>query len=136
MKASDIEILDALNEAYPCRETQLSALYSTLGNKEYPSPTAVCLTGVSGTGKSAITRAFLEAFEISFVWVDCLESFTPALLFDRILEGMRTLTDFPEPSLRRSEDTNQFIVELRTILAQVTSKVCLVCLPQHVCPNR
>ena len=118
-------ILDELNRAYPCRELQFSTLHCVLGHS-FPSPSAMCLTGLPGSGKSTITRAFLEAFEIEFVWVACAETFTPALLFDRIVQGLRNLGGKGESSVRMSDDINNFVIETRKALKGLDGKMCLV----------
>ena len=117
-------ILEQLNTTYPCREAQFSALFSAIGHSSFPSPPAVCLTGFPATGKSSITRAFLEAMNIEYVWVDCSETISCALLFDRIVNKLRGLKTLPR--LKMAADINNFIVEVHRALDELDGKVILV----------
>ena len=117
-------ILEQLNTTYPCREVQFSALLSVIGHSSFPSPPAVCLTGFPATGKSTITRAFLQAMNTEYVWVDCSETISSALLFDRIVNRLRGLRDLPR--LKVAADINNFVVEVHRALDELDGKVILV----------
>ena len=122
--APTIEDLAAI---YPCREAQFSALSSVLGHPSFPSPPAICLTGFPASGKSTITRAFLQSMGAPFVWVDCSETFTSALLFDRIVNKLKELAGGDGWRMKGSGDMNQFVVEVHRALERLTGKVILVC---------
>ena len=117
-------ILEQLNTTYPCREVQFSALLSVIGHSSFPSPPAVCLTGIPATGKSTIARAFLEAMTTRFAWVDCKETISSSLLFDRIVNQLRGLRDLPR--LKMAGDMNNFVIEVHRALDGLNGKVILV----------
>lgn len=121
--------IEDLTTTYPCREAQFSALSSVLGHSSFPSPPAICLTGFPASGKRTITRAFLDSMSIQFVWIDCSETFTSALLFDRIVNKLRELGGGDGPRLKGSGDVNHFVVETHRALEGLTGKVVLVCPP-------
>ena len=121
-------VVAELNEAYPCRETQFSALSSVLGQTSFASPPAICLTGFPSAGKGTITRAFLVAMDIEFAWVDCSETFSSALLFDRIVNSLRQLGDRHLPRVKLSTDINNFAVETCNALRGLKDKAILVSL--------
>ena len=121
-------ITQSLNTRYPCREAQVSSLLSVIGHSSFPTPQATCLTGFPATGKATITRALLQAMNTEFVWVDCNETISSPLLFDRIVNGIRMVSK--ETQLERvkmSADVNNFVVEVhRALEGLVSRKVILV----------
>jgi putative protein kinase ArgK-like GTPase of G3E family len=119
-------IVRELNTAYPCREVQFSALSAVIGHSSLPSPPAICLTGFPASGKSTITRAFLEAMETEFAWVDCSETFSSALLFDRIVNKLRELGGRDLPRIKLLADINTFAVEVHKALEGLKGKIILV----------
>jgi Cdc6-like AAA superfamily ATPase len=119
-------VVQQLNGEYPCRETQFSTLSSLLGHPSFPSPPAAFLTGFPATGKAAVTRVFLEAIKAKYVWVDCGETFTSSLLFDRIVNKIRKIGDRDLPRLKMSTDINNFVVEAQKALEGIEGKVVLV----------
>jgi hypothetical protein len=119
-------VLKELNAAYPCRETQFAALSSVLGHSSLPSPSAICLTGLPATGKRTITRVFLEAMDIEHVWVDCAETISSALLFDRIVNGLRAIGTQDPSRIRMGSAINNFVVEAHKTLKDVQGKVVIV----------
>ena len=120
-------IVRELNTAYPCREAQFSALSAVIGHSSFPSPPAICLTGFPACGKSSITRAFLEAMESEFAWVDCSETFSSALLFDRIVNKLRALGGRDLPRIKLLADINNFVVEAHRALEGLKGNIFLVC---------
>jgi hypothetical protein len=121
--------IEALTSTYPCREAQFSALSALLGHASFPSPPAICLTGFPASGKRTVTRAFLEVMSLQFAWVDCSETFTSALLFDRIVNKLRDLGQGDGSRVRGSGDINNFVVEVHRALEGLKRKVILVCAP-------
>ena len=119
-------IIGELNNAYPCRKVQFLALSSFIGHPSFPRPPAICLTGFPATGKCTVTRAFLEATETEFAWVDCSETFSTASLFDRIINRLREIGDMKIPRLKMSGDINNFVVEVQNALMSLKGKVILV----------
>jgi origin recognition complex subunit 5 len=121
-------ILEELNSVYPCREAQLFALSSVIGHASFPSPPAVCLTGFPTSGKSIITRAFLNAIGTKYVWVDCSETISSALLFDRIVNKLRGLGGRDLSRVKMLADINNFVVQVQRVLESFNGKVILVTL--------
>lgn len=119
-------IIEELNDAYPCREAQFSALSSFIGHMSFPGPPVICLTGAPATGKCTITRAFLEATNTDFAFVDCSETFSSMLLFDRIVNRLRQIGRRQLPRLKVSGDINNFVVEVQNALAGLTGRIVLV----------
>jgi hypothetical protein len=122
------EVIEKLKAVYPCRDSQFSALSSVLGHPSFPSVPAIFLAGFPASGKSTITRAFLEAIHAKFVWVDCKETFTSALLFNRIVNKLRRLGGRELPSLKVPSDLNSFAIEVARALEGLKGKVVLVCI--------
>ena len=60
-----------------------------------------------------------------FVWVDCSETFTSALLFDRIVNKLKELGG-DGARVKGSGDVNNFVVEVHRALEGLTGKVILV----------
>ena len=121
-----VPTIEDLSITYPCREPQFSALSSVLGHSSLPSPPAICLTGFPASGKRTITRAFLESMTAQFVWVDCSETFTSALLFDRIMNKLKELGGGDGARVKGSGDVNNFVVGVHRALEGLTGKVILV----------
>ena len=123
-------ILENLTNTYPCRLPQFTSLSSLLGPPSFPSPPSICLTGFPATGKSTITRAFLEAVKMNYVWIDCGEIITSALLFDRIVNRLKALGE-GDGRLDRGKmmggDVNSFVVEVQRVMEGLKGKVILVC---------
>jgi Cdc6-like AAA superfamily ATPase len=119
-------VIKELNDTYPCREAQFSSLASVLGHPSLPSPPALYLTGFPGTGKRTVTRAFLEALNLEYVWVDCAETISSALLFDRVVNGLRGIGGREIPRLRMGTGINNFVVEVHDALRGLDGKIVLV----------
>ena len=118
-------VVEELNETYPCRETQFSSLSSLIGHPSYPSPPAIWVIGSPAGGRSTITRAFLDATKTHFCWVDCRETFTSSLLFDRIVNALRIFKG-EEQRIKMSGEVNNFVVEVHKLLDTIQGKVVLV----------
>lgn len=119
-------IVQDLNARYPCREPQFSALASVIGHSSLPSPPALCLTGFPATGKSTITRAFLDATNTTNAWVDCSETISSALLFDRIVDSLKVLSGQEVSRMKMSGGINNFVVEVHLAMDALKDKVILV----------
>jgi Cdc6-like AAA superfamily ATPase len=115
-----------LKETYPCRDSQFAKLSSLLGHPSFSSPSAICLTGFPATGKSTVTRSFLDAINAEYVWVDCGEAFSSALLFDRIVNKFRQIGERDLPRLKMTMDINSLVVEVHKALEGIQGKVVLV----------
>jgi len=124
--------IDQLKRKYPCREAQFDSLISFLGHDSFPSPPALCLTGLPSSGKRTILRSTLETLGssrdvVQNAWIDCRETFSSHLLFDRIVSR---ITDMKWPQqterIKVLNDVNNFVVQVTRALDGLTGKCILV----------
>src|SRR5947207_12411448 len=115
-----------LTSKYPCRETQISSLCSILGHPSFPSPPAICITGFPASGKSSVTRAFLDGMKIQYAWIDCGETFTSPLFFDRVVNSLRRIASDDHSRVKMTGDINNFVVETQKALENIQGKVVVV----------
>jgi len=124
--------IDQLKTKYPCREAQFDSLISFLGHDSFPSPPALCLTGLPSSGKRTILRSTLDTLGsprhvVQSAWIDCREMFSSHLLFDRIVNR---ITDMKRPQqmerIKVLNDINNFVVQVTQALYGMTGKCILV----------
>ncbi|KNC81803.1 hypothetical protein SARC_05888 [Sphaeroforma arctica JP610] len=74
--------MEAIYESYPGREDQLTSLTALLG---YPEgrPSHVFVYGQPSVGKTAVTRTVVESLDSMHAYVDCIECFTPRMVYER-----------------------------------------------------
>lgn len=65
---------------------------------------------------------------MEYIWVDCSETISSALLFDQIVNKLRGLRNLPR--LKMVADINNFVVEVHRALEELDGKVILVFPPQ------
>lgn len=67
---------------------------------------------------------------MNYVWIDCGEIITSALLFDRIVNRLKALGE-GDGRLDRGKmmggDVNSFVVEVQRVMEGLKGKVILVC---------
>ena len=115
-----------LEATYPCRKDQFRMLYLLLGDPNFPSPPVVCLTGFPKSGKRACARAFLQETSTTHIWIDCLETLSPALFFSKLVNELRKLEDLESPRIRLNADTTSFVGAVRSALQSLNGKIVLV----------
>jgi hypothetical protein len=125
-------VTNDLKTKHPCREAQFGALTSLLGHDSLPSPPAICLTGLPNCGKRTILRAALDSrataqHAVQSTWIDCRETFSSHLLFDRIVNRINDMKQ-PRPTERIKvlNDINSFVVEVTRALTAIEGKFILV----------
>ncbi|KAF3912950.1 hypothetical protein ABW21_db0202856 [Orbilia brochopaga] len=79
--------LDSLYTNYPCRGQQIKELALLLTQANIPSPPALVLYGTEATGKSTITKAVLDEFDVPHAYIRCKECVTSRHLFEKALAG-------------------------------------------------
>jgi Cdc6-like AAA superfamily ATPase len=119
-------VSEELARKYPCRETQISSLCCALGHPSFPNPPAIYVTGFPASGKTSVTRAFFEALSLQYVWIDCGETFTAPLLFDRIVNSLRRISTEEYSRVKMSGDINHFAVETQNAMERIQGKVTIV----------
>ena len=120
-----------LDARYPCRKSQFQMLYSLLGDPKLPSPPVICLTGFPKSGKRTCAGAFLDETATTHIWIDCLETFSPALFITRVVNELRRLKDPELPRTRLNADTTSFLGAVHEALQGLDGKVVAVLLFQN-----
>jgi hypothetical protein len=64
--------------------------------------------------------------DIEHVWVDCAETISSALLFDRIVNGLRAIGAQDTSRTRTGTAINNFVVEVHKTLKDLQGKVVIV----------
>lgn len=82
---SKIEIL----KEYPGREAYLKQLSQLFGYHNHCLPPSVFICGASGTGKTVVLLKLLKQLSISHALMDCIESYTPKLFYETIINCMQ-----------------------------------------------
>ncbi|KAL1491920.1 hypothetical protein ABEB36_012440 [Hypothenemus hampei] len=82
------EVLEPLKHTYPGREKQLNELFYLFGMSNKPYPLNVFICGGPSTGKSSVTTAFLNAFNIKYAFVNLIECYSSKILFESILNQL------------------------------------------------
>lgn len=80
--------MEELQAEIPCRENQLNDLLNLLGDCDEPLPCSLFLSGSMGTGKSLCVEAVLRYLGYKYVIIDCIECYSPKIMFEMILSGL------------------------------------------------
>lgn len=72
----------------PCREEQLNDLFNLLGEGDECLPCSIFITGSMATGKTLCVNSVLRSLNHKFVVIDCIECYTPKIMFESILSGL------------------------------------------------
>ncbi|PSN39600.1 Origin recognition complex subunit 5 [Blattella germanica] len=78
-------MLTKLCEKIPCRKQQICSVLDIIKQDDDVVPPAVFIYGHTATGKTLVMRNVLEALSYNHVIVNCVECYTPQLLFEPIL---------------------------------------------------
>ncbi|KAH9843437.1 Origin recognition complex subunit 5 [Teratosphaeria destructans] len=121
------ELLLALTDRWPCRDQPLRQLNALLSPR-LPGPSTLVVYGPSATGKTAVTRAYLEASGLKFAFINCSECVTGRHLLEKtVAEVHRVLQEdkgTPE-YMGRCENMAALTVHLQRLLEK-QSKLVLV----------
>uniref|UniRef100_A0A8C4Q873 Origin recognition complex subunit 5 n=1 Tax=Eptatretus burgeri TaxID=7764 RepID=A0A8C4Q873_EPTBU len=115
------ELLDRLRADFPCREGQLKTLLGLLGQANHCCFHSLFIYGHPATGKTTVTLAILQALQIPHVFLNCVECFTPRLLFEHILASMSSLGEHGSTTenLPRCDNLSEFSRMLHQKLQQL-----------------
>lgn len=77
-----------LSKEYPCREALLIELHQIFGKPDHRYPSSLYLHGSPGIGKTSIFLRFLDYLSITYANIDCVEFYTPKMLYEIILNKL------------------------------------------------
>ena len=80
--------MEDLYNKLPCRESQLNELLDLLGEGDEVLPISLFISGNMATGKSVCLKTVLEYLEFKHVFIDCIECYTPKIMYEAILAGL------------------------------------------------
>ncbi|KAM3955499.1 origin recognition complex subunit 5 [Aphomia sociella] len=72
----------------PCRENQLNDLLNLLGDSDEPLPYSLFISGSMATGKTMCIDGVLKYLGYKHVTVDCIECYSPKLMYESILSEL------------------------------------------------
>lgn len=75
-------------EEFPGREGYLKELYQLFGNQSHSFPPSLCISGASGTGKTASLLRLMDHLEISYAFIDCIECYTSKMYFESVINSL------------------------------------------------
>ncbi|XP_030376835.1 origin recognition complex subunit 5 [Scaptodrosophila lebanonensis] len=109
------QICAALEPQFPCRETTIKTLGELIGNCEEAYPAAIYLFGHTGTGKSALTKAFLQQCrkqqKVRVAQLNAIECYTTKILLENVLDALAP--QGAEETAKRADNMLEFVNELR-----------------------
>jgi origin recognition complex subunit 5 len=108
------ELLLPLAQQWPCRELQLRQL-SALLSPPLPSPSTLVIYGPHATGKSAVTKAYLETRKLKHAIINCRECVTGRHLLERTVAVVHQAlrSDGDEVHTGRCENISALVVHLQ-----------------------
>jgi origin recognition complex subunit 5 len=115
------ELLDDLNDRFPCRSRQIQAL-STLFAEGFPTPPSLVIHGLEATGKSSITESILETLDVPHAIINSRECITGRHLLEqttltcRDVIGKRSGSDSKPVAQVRCDSLNGLVNQLEKIL--------------------
>ncbi|KAJ2938874.1 hypothetical protein O0L34_g17684 [Tuta absoluta] len=72
----------------PCRDQQINDLFDLFGEHGEPIPCSLFISGNMATGKTLCVEAVLQYLNYKYVSVDCIECYSPKLMFETILSSL------------------------------------------------
>lgn len=86
--------MERILEEYPGRGEYLKQLFQLFGHRSHCFPSSMYISGSSGTGKTGALLKTLNHLDISYAFIDCIESYTSKMFFEAIVNGLsgHTLT--------------------------------------------
>ncbi|CAH2285379.1 origin recognition complex subunit 5 [Pelobates cultripes] len=106
------EKLQELGKVTLCRESQVSMLLAIFGERKHLSFPSIFIYGHTGTGKTYVLQTVLNTLELPHAFVNCVECFSPRLLFEEILNKLFHHCPAPEneySSIERCDTLNDFV---------------------------
>lgn len=80
--------MEELLNKVPCREEQLNVLFNLLGEGDECLPCSIFISGSMATGKTLCVNSALQSLNYKHVVIDCIECYTPKVMFESILSGL------------------------------------------------
>ncbi|XP_036321148.1 origin recognition complex subunit 5 [Rhagoletis pomonella] len=110
-----MEILNKVNERFPCRKKEIRVIAGLIGYSEEMLPAAIHIYGHTGTGKTALIKHFLsksilQRNKTNIAFVNCVENYTSRILFENVLDFVRRESD---DQAVKTENLKDFVEELR-----------------------
>ncbi|EDW88358.1 origin recognition complex subunit 5 [Drosophila yakuba] len=85
-------ICSSLEPMFPCREAAIETLGELIGDSSEAYPSAIYLFGHSGTGKTALTRAFLKECgkrqKVRTAHLNAIECYTTKIMLEILLDSL------------------------------------------------
>lgn len=85
-------ICSSLEPLFPCREAAIETLGELIGDSSETYPSAIYLFGHSGTGKTALTRAFLKECgnrqNVRTAHLNAIECYTTKIMLEILLDSL------------------------------------------------
>ncbi|XP_016945813.3 origin recognition complex subunit 5 [Drosophila suzukii] len=85
-------ICSSLETLFPCREAAVATLGELIGDSREAYPSAIYLFGHSGTGKTALTRAFLKECakrqKVRTAHLNAIECYTTKIMLEILLDSL------------------------------------------------
>ncbi|KAH8410201.1 hypothetical protein KR009_008118 [Drosophila setifemur] len=106
-------ICGALEPLFPCREVTINTLGELIGDPREAYPSAIYLFGHSGTGKTALTRAFLKECtnrqNVRTAHLNAIECYTTKIMLEILLDSLEL--DKADPV--KADNMLEFLEQLR-----------------------
>ncbi|KAM8967885.1 origin recognition complex subunit 5 [Pelodytes ibericus] len=120
------EKIQELGKLTLCRDSQVATLLSVFGERQHLSFPSIFIYGHTGTGKTYVLQTLLSTLELPCAVINCVECFSPRLLFEEILNKLHHHCPAPEneySSIERCDTFNEFVrLYKKTILNQGLEK--------------
>ncbi|EDW75780.1 uncharacterized protein Dwil_GK15120 [Drosophila willistoni] len=109
------KICSALEPIFPCRESAINTLAELIGDSREAYPAAIHLFGHSGTGKTALTKAFFKQCQrqqhVRIAQLNAIECYTTKILLEYVLDALAPSQD--EGDAVRADNMLEFVEKLR-----------------------
>ncbi|XP_068150846.1 origin recognition complex subunit 5 isoform X2 [Drosophila tropicalis] len=129
------KICSALEPIFPCRESAINTLAELIGDSREAYPAAIHLFGHSGTGKTALTKAFFKQCQrqqhVRIAQLNAIECYTTKILLEYVLDALAPSQGEAVDNAERLRDMDANVLPVLLRLQQLTSlNLCVVLLSQ------
>ncbi|KAH8400542.1 hypothetical protein KR222_006188 [Zaprionus bogoriensis] len=113
------KICAALEPQFPCREAAIATLGELIGDCNEAYPAAIYVFGHSGTGKTALTKAFLQQCQrqqrVRIAQLNAIECYTTKILLESVLDALAVQSEGEQQELEpmRADNMLEFVEQLR-----------------------
>ncbi|XP_017132623.1 origin recognition complex subunit 5 [Drosophila elegans] len=106
-------ICSSVEKLFPCREAAIGILGELIGDSKEAYPSAIYLFGHSGTGKTALTRAFLKECgrkqNVRTAHLNAIECYTTKIMLEILLDSLAPA----EGDALKADNMLDFVEQLR-----------------------